>query len=103
MQQVKIHIVLADRVQKTKKEYKSLKETVDSRYIYQNDLDQACFQLDMAYRDFKDLTRRARHLILLKVQSMMDIKVDLVQWFIIFLTKTLLVEELKIKIGQTKR
>ena len=34
------------------------KETVDSRYIYQNELDKACFQHDMAYGDFKDLTRR---------------------------------------------
>ena len=29
----------------------------DSRYIYQNELDKACFQHDMAYRDFKDLNR----------------------------------------------
>ena len=34
------------------------KETGDSRYIYQNELDKACFQHDMAYGDFKDLTRR---------------------------------------------
>ena len=30
----------------------------DSRYIYQNELDKACFQHDMAHRDFKDLNRR---------------------------------------------
>ena len=30
----------------------------DSRYIYQNKLDKACFQHDMAHRDFKDLNRR---------------------------------------------
>ena len=34
------------------------KETGDSRYVYQNELDKACFQHDMAYGDFKDLTRR---------------------------------------------
>ena len=34
------------------------KETGDSRYTYQNELDQFCFQYDMVYRDFKDLTRR---------------------------------------------
>ena len=34
------------------------KGTGDSRYIYQNELDKACFQNDMAYGDFKDLTRR---------------------------------------------
>ena len=27
-------------------------------YIYQNELDRACFQHDMAYGDFKDLTRK---------------------------------------------
>ena len=34
------------------------KETGDSRHIYQNELDKACFQHDMAYGDFKILTRR---------------------------------------------
>ena len=34
------------------------KKTGDSRYIYKNELDKACFQHDMAYRDFKDLARR---------------------------------------------
>ena len=33
------------------------KETGDSRYIYQNELDKVCFQHDMSYADFKDLTR----------------------------------------------
>ena len=33
------------------------KKTGDSQYIYQNKLDKACFQHDMAYGDFKDLTR----------------------------------------------
>ena len=34
------------------------KETGDSQYIYQNELDKGCFQHDMAYGDFADLTRR---------------------------------------------
>ena len=34
------------------------KETGYSKYIYQNELDKACFQHDMAYGDFKDLYRR---------------------------------------------
>ena len=34
------------------------KETVSSQYIYQNELDKACFQHDMAYSEFKNLTRR---------------------------------------------
>ena len=37
---------------------KRFKETVDSRYIYQSKLDEACFQHDMAYGDFKKLNRR---------------------------------------------
>ena len=28
------------------------------RYIYQNELDKACFQHEIAYGDFKDLARR---------------------------------------------
>ena len=37
---------------------KQIKETGDSRYIYQNELDKVGFEHDMAYGDFKDLTRR---------------------------------------------
>ena len=34
------------------------KETGDSRYIYQNELGKACFQLNMAYGNFKYLNKR---------------------------------------------
>ena len=43
---------------KTKERIQKFKETVVSRYNYQNGLDKACFQHGMAYGDFKDLTRR---------------------------------------------
>ena len=43
-----------DHFQKTKK-IKTFKETVASRYIYQNEVDKACFQHDIAYYNFKDL------------------------------------------------
>ena len=43
---------------KTKKGIQKFKQTGDSRYIYRNELDKACFQHDMAYGDFKDLRRR---------------------------------------------
>ena len=43
---------------KNKERMKKFKETGDSRYIYQNEIDKACFQHDMAYKDFKDLARR---------------------------------------------
>ena len=35
-------------------------ETGDTKYIYKNELDKACFQHDMAYGDFKDLKRRTQ-------------------------------------------
>ena len=41
-----------------KETIRKFKGTRDSRYIYQNQLDKACFQYYMAYGDFKDLTRR---------------------------------------------
>ena len=34
------------------------KKTGDLRYTYQNELDKACFQHDMAYGDFKYLPKR---------------------------------------------
>ena len=43
---------------KDKERIKKFKETGDSRYIYRNELDKACFQHDMAYGDFKDVARR---------------------------------------------
>ena len=43
---------------KNKERIQRFKEPGDSRYIYQNEFDKLCFQHDMAYGDFKDLTRR---------------------------------------------
>ena len=43
---------------KNKERIQKFKEGGDSRYIYQNELNKLCFQHDMAYGDFKDLTRR---------------------------------------------
>ena len=43
---------------KNKEKIKKIKENGDSKYIYQNKLDKACFQHDIAYRNFKDLNRR---------------------------------------------
>ena len=36
----------------------NFKEIGDSRYIYQNEVDKACFQHDIVYGDFKNLPRR---------------------------------------------
>ena len=73
------------------------KETGNLRYIDKNELDKACFQHDMVYGDFKDFTKRTasdkfleiKHLILLKVLIMMNIKEVLLLWFINFLIKGL--------------
>ena len=43
---------------KNKQRIKKNKETRNSRNIYQNELDKACFQYDLAYADFKDLNRK---------------------------------------------
>ena len=43
---------------KNEERIKKFKKTGDSRYIYQNELDRACFQHDMAYGDFEGLNRR---------------------------------------------
>ena len=34
------------------------KGTGDTKYIYKNEIDKACFQYDMVYGDFKDLVKR---------------------------------------------
>ena len=44
-------------IHKKQRKIQKFKETGDSQYIYQNELDKACFQHDMAYGDIKDLTR----------------------------------------------
>ena len=35
-----------------------IQATKDTKCIYKNELDKACFQHDMAYGDFKDLARK---------------------------------------------
>ena len=51
-------IVLVDHLKKLKEKIQNFKQTGDSRYIYRNELDKACFQHDMADGDFKYLKRR---------------------------------------------
>ena len=43
---------------KSKDRIEKFLKTRDSRYIYQNELDKACFQHDVTYGKFKDLNRR---------------------------------------------
>ena len=80
---------------KNKERIQKFKERGGTSYIYKNEPDKACFQHDMAYKNFKDLARRTasdkllliKHLILLKVLNIMDIKEDFLLWFTNFLTK----------------
>ena len=43
---------------KNKERTQKFKETGDTNYIYENELDKACFQHDMSWGYFKDLARR---------------------------------------------
>ena len=43
-----------------KERIKKFKQTGDTRYIYRNEFDKACFQHDSAYADRKDLINRTK-------------------------------------------
>ena len=43
-----------------KERIKKFKQTGDTRYIYRNEINKACFQHDSAYADNKDLINRTR-------------------------------------------
>ena len=43
-----------------KERIEKFKQTGDTRYIYRNELDTACFQDDSAYADLKDLINRTK-------------------------------------------
>ena len=45
---------------KNKQRIQKFMQTGDKNYIYQNELDKACFQHYMAYGAFKDLKRRTQ-------------------------------------------
>ena len=43
-----------------KERIKKFKQTGDTRYIYRNELDKACFEHDSAYADHKDLINKTK-------------------------------------------
>ena len=65
-----------------KERIKKFKQTGDTRYIYRNELDKACFQHNSTCSDHKDLINRTKsdkvlrdkRTILLLIQNMMVIK-----------------------------
>ena len=52
-----------------KERIKKFKQTADTRYIYRNDLDKACFQHDSAHADHKDLINRTKSDKVLRVKA----------------------------------
>lgn len=56
----KMHLKLSEftHVALKQRKNKKLKETGDTRYIYQNELDKDYFKNDMTYGAYKDLPRR---------------------------------------------
>ena len=85
-----IYLVLVDHLLKEKKQ--KFEETGDLRYIYQNELDIACFQHDMVYVDFRDLAKRAasdkflrdKAFDIVQNPKLMDINMDVFQQFTFF-------------------
>ena len=49
-----------DPFTKNKERIENFMQTVNTDFIYRNELDKACFQHDMAYRKSKDLIRRTQ-------------------------------------------
>ena len=56
--QPKYNYITCRSFTQTKALIQKFKETGGSKYIYQNELDKACFQNDLAYGGFKDSARR---------------------------------------------
>ena len=82
---------------KHRERIKKFEETGDTRYIYKNDLNKACFQHDSAYADSKDLVKRTQSDKILRHKTfniasnpvMMVIKGDWQVWCINFSIKGL--------------
>ena len=80
-------------ITKNKERIQKFKETRDSRYIYQNELIKACFWLIEILRIYlgDQLVIKyymIKHLTFLKIKSMIDINVELLQWILNFFIKS---------------
>ena len=73
---------------KNKEGIQKLRETGDTKYIYRNELDEASFQHDRLMEILKIYQEeqlqitfyKTKHLIVLKIQNMTDIRKVLLQW-----------------------
>ena len=94
---------------KSRERIQKFKETGSSRNIYQHILYRAFLQHDMAYRGYKDLTKRTASDKILHDKSFDidqnpkydDINVELLQWLINFVIKNFFIVVLKMRIYQT--
>ena len=93
-----MHIVLVDHLQETKKEYKNFKKKeIHDIFIKMNQI-KLVFSMTWLMEILKISLEEQlpikycviEHLILLKIQNMMDTEGALLQWSIIFLIKNLL-------------
>ena len=62
-----------DPFTKNKKRIEKFMQTGNTNYIYKNDLDKACFQRDMTYGKYKDLTKRTQSDKVLKALKAFEI------------------------------
>ena len=93
-------------VLKIQKRIQKFKGAGDAKYIYQNEVDKTCFQHDMVMGILKIYLKEQllinfymiKHLILLKIQNLIDITEIFLQWFTIFLNKSRQVVVSKVKI-----
>ena len=79
-----LHIFLVEHLPKTEK----FKETEDTRYIYQKEIEKKCFQYDTAYVVYEYLLRKKsltkycmiRYFRFLIIHGMMDINKESPRW-----------------------
>ena len=60
LKKTQIYLLCLWTFYKRRKNAYKFQEVRDSTYIYESDLDKACFQGDMAHGDFKDLPRKIK-------------------------------------------
>ena len=80
---------------KSKERIQKFQETKDTKYIYQIELDKACFRHDVVYRKFKDLAKKTASDKVFRDKAFNIVKTPkydghqkiLLVWFIIFFHK----------------
>ena len=89
------------RFTKNKERIQKFKEAGDTKNIYKNELDETCFQHDMAYRDFKDLARRTASNKILRDKAFniaKNPKYDGYQRVLAFIVYNFLIKRLQVRV-----